>query len=58
MALIASGKRMELLTMKRYELPAPPPNRLTDVTAWAETVDNSYSQLERQVGYTDPFPSS
>ena len=58
MARIASGKRMELLSMKRYELPAPPPNRLTDVTAWAEAVDNSYSQLEHQVGYVDPFSSS
>ena len=57
MARIASGKRMELLSMKRYELPGPAPNRLTDVTAWAEAVDNSYSQLEHQVGDTDSFPS-
>ena len=58
MARIASGKRMELLSMKRYELPGPAPNRLTDVTAWAEAVDNSYSQLEHQVGHTDPFLAS
>jgi len=39
---------MELLSMKRYELPPPPTGKLTDLTAWNECVDNSYSQLEHQ----------
>jgi len=39
---------MELLSMKRYELPPPPVGKLTDLTAWNECVDNSYSQLEHQ----------
>jgi pre-mRNA-splicing factor SPF27 len=39
---------MELLSMKRYELPPPPAGKLTDLTAWNECVDNSYSQLEHQ----------
>jgi len=39
---------MEVLSMKRYELPPPPSGKLTDVSAWSECVDNSYAQLEHQ----------
>ena len=39
---------MEVLSMRRYELPLPPPGKLTDMSAWAECVDNSLSQLEHQ----------
>jgi pre-mRNA-splicing factor SPF27 len=49
MERIASGQRMQLLSMKRYELPDPPSNRLTDVAAWQEAVDNSQAQLEHQL---------
>ncbi|XP_077291618.1 BCAS2 pre-mRNA processing factor [Arctopsyche grandis] len=38
----------EPLSMKRYELPPPPPGRLSDPTAWVEAVDNSLAQLEHQ----------
>lgn len=44
----AAGRRMEMLSMKRYELPAPPAGKLTDVTSWQESVANSQSQLEHQ----------
>ncbi|KAK7574448.1 hypothetical protein V9T40_011639 [Parthenolecanium corni] len=40
---------MELLSMKRYELPAPPHGRMTDIAAWTECVDNSYAQLQHQL---------
>jgi len=39
---------MEVLSMKRYELPPPPTGKLTDLSAWNECVDNSYAQLEHQ----------
>lgn len=39
---------MDFLSMKRYELPPPPPGKLTDMSAWAECVDNSFAQLEHQ----------
>ncbi|CAF5141013.1 unnamed protein product [Rotaria magnacalcarata] len=39
---------MEMLSMKRYELPAPPSGKQTDFTAWNECVENSYAQLEHQ----------
>ncbi len=40
---------MEVLSMKRYELPTPPPGRMSDIVAWTECVDNSYAQLEHQL---------
>lgn len=40
---------MELLSMKRYELPAPPHGRMTDIAAWTECVANSYAQLQHQL---------
>ncbi|KAK6635492.1 hypothetical protein RUM43_007611 [Polyplax serrata] len=39
---------MDVLSMKRYELPPPPPGKLTDMSAWSECVDNSLAQLENQ----------
>lgn len=39
---------MEMLSMKRYELPPPPPGKQTDAAAWLECVENSYAQLEHQ----------
>jgi pre-mRNA-splicing factor SPF27 len=39
---------MEPLSMKRYELPPPPASKLSEVTAWTESVENSMAQLEHQ----------
>ncbi|UJR21672.1 hypothetical protein I4U23_024749 [Adineta vaga] len=39
---------MEMLSMKRYELPTPPSGKQTDFQAWNECVENSYAQLEHQ----------
>ncbi|CAL4081169.1 unnamed protein product [Meganyctiphanes norvegica] len=45
---VAARQPMETLSMKRYELPPPPPGKLTDVSAWSECVENSMAQLEHQ----------
>ncbi|XP_071037019.1 pre-mRNA-splicing factor SPF27 [Parasteatoda tepidariorum] len=39
---------MDVLSMKRYELPQPPAGKMTDLAAWTECVDNSMAQLEHQ----------
>ncbi|KAG7190613.1 hypothetical protein KM043_006700 [Ampulex compressa] len=39
---------MEVLSMKRYELPPPPPGKMNDLAAWNESVENSSAQLEHQ----------
>ncbi|XP_037027222.1 pre-mRNA-splicing factor SPF27 [Bradysia coprophila] len=39
---------LEPLSMKRYELPPPPPSRISDLSAWQESVENSMAQLEHQ----------
>lgn len=39
---------MEPLSMKRYELLPPAPNKLSEVSAWHESVENSMAQLEHQ----------
>ncbi|ESP01498.1 hypothetical protein LOTGIDRAFT_225373 [Lottia gigantea] len=39
---------MDMMSMKRYELPTPPAGKMTDITAWMECVDNSQAQLEHQ----------
>ena len=39
---------MDMLNMKRYELPPPPAGKMTDISAWNEAVDNSQAQLEHQ----------
>ncbi|XP_039283439.1 pre-mRNA-splicing factor SPF27 [Nilaparvata lugens] len=39
---------MDVLSMKRYELPPPPAGKMTDLAAWNECVENSMAQLEHQ----------
>jgi len=39
---------MEMLNMKRYELPQPPAGKMNDLTAWKDSVENSIAQLEHQ----------
>lgn len=39
---------MDVLSMKRYELPPPPAGKMTDIAAWNECVENSMAQLEHQ----------
>lgn len=39
---------METLSMKRYELPPPPSGKLSEVSAWQESIENSMAQLEHQ----------
>ncbi|XP_012235447.1 pre-mRNA-splicing factor SPF27 [Linepithema humile] len=39
---------MEVLSMKRYELPPPASGKLNDLAAWTESVENSSAQLEHQ----------
>merc|ERR1711976_1069000 len=39
---------MDMLSMKRYELPQPTAGRMNDVAAWTECVENSQAQLEHQ----------
>lgn len=39
---------MDMLNMKRYELPSPSAGKMTDVSSWNECVDNSLAQLEHQ----------
>uniref|UniRef100_H2Y9N7 Pre-mRNA-splicing factor SPF27 n=1 Tax=Ciona savignyi TaxID=51511 RepID=H2Y9N7_CIOSA len=39
---------MELLSMRRYELPIPPSGQRNDITAWEECVKNSHAQLQHQ----------
>jgi len=45
---LAARQPMELLSMKRYELPAPPSGSKTDVAAWEEYKKNSEAQLNHQ----------
>ena len=45
---IETGARMDTLSTKRYELPAPPAGKLGEIQAWQESVDNSLAQLEHQ----------
>uniref|UniRef100_A0A1A8H6I4 Pre-mRNA-splicing factor SPF27 n=1 Tax=Nothobranchius korthausae TaxID=1143690 RepID=A0A1A8H6I4_9TELE len=45
---LAARSPMDLLSMKRYELPAPTSGQKNDITAWQECVNNSMAQLEHQ----------
>nr|CAB3225206.1 pre-mRNA-splicing factor SPF27 [Phallusia mammillata] len=45
---LAARQPMELLSMKRYELPTPPSGQRNDITAWEECVKNSQAQLQHQ----------
>lgn len=46
---------MEVLSMKRYELPQPPAGKVTDFSSWQDSVNNSYAQLEHQVKFDGSF---
>lgn len=39
---------IEPLSMKRYELPPPPPGKISELSAWQDSVENSMAQLEHQ----------
>ncbi|KAL5015058.1 hypothetical protein ScPMuIL_009328 [Solemya velum] len=39
---------MDMMSMKRYELPQPSAGKMTDISAWNECVENSQAQLEHQ----------
>lgn len=45
---ISNRQPMELMSMKRYELPIPAANQKTDLAAWTDALKNSQSQLEHQ----------
>ncbi|XP_067628445.1 pre-mRNA-splicing factor SPF27 [Eurosta solidaginis] len=45
---IQNRQPMETLSMKRYELPPPPSGKLSEVSAWQESIENSMAQLEHQ----------
>ncbi|XP_032814382.1 pre-mRNA-splicing factor SPF27 [Petromyzon marinus] len=45
---LAARQPMELLSMKRYELPQPLAGQRNDVSAWQDSVANSCAQLEHQ----------
>ena len=45
---INTRQPMELLSMRRYELPQPPAAQKNDLTAWNECLHNSMAQLEHQ----------
>ncbi|RWS28916.1 Pre-mRNA-splicing factor SPF27-like protein [Leptotrombidium deliense] len=45
---VQNRQAMEMMSMKRYELPAPTAGKLTDFSAWSEAVENSMAQLEHQ----------
>ncbi|XP_022660400.1 pre-mRNA-splicing factor SPF27-like [Varroa jacobsoni] len=46
---LQSRTPMDMISMKRYELPPPVHGRHNDLQAWTEAVENSYAQLEQQV---------
>ena len=43
---LAARQPMEMLSMKRYELPTPAAGQKNDITAWNDSVENSLAQLE------------
>lgn len=45
---IQNRQPMEPLSMKRYELPPPPPSKISELSAWQDSVENSMAQLEHQ----------
>ncbi|XP_054164826.1 pre-mRNA-splicing factor SPF27-like [Oppia nitens] len=45
---IENRQPMEMLSMKRYEMPGPAPGKMTDMSSWSESVNNSMAQLEHQ----------
>lgn len=45
---IQNRMTMEPLSMKRYELPPPPPSKISELSAWQHSIENSMAQLEHQ----------
>lgn len=45
---IQNRQPMETLSMKRYELPPPSAGKLSELSAWQESIENSMAQLEHQ----------
>lgn len=45
---LSMGQQMEVLSMRRYELPQPNVGRMNDISAWQECIDNSNAQLQCQ----------
>ncbi|XP_055903219.1 pre-mRNA-splicing factor SPF27 [Eupeodes corollae] len=45
---IQNRQPMETLSMKRYELPPPSTGKLSELSAWQESIENSMAQLEHQ----------
>lgn len=45
---MAANEPLERLSMKRYGLPLPPLNKISELSAWQESVENSMAQLEHQ----------
>ena len=43
---LSARQPMEMLSMKRYELPTPAAGQKNDITAWNDSVENSLAQLE------------
>ncbi|VDD80673.1 unnamed protein product [Mesocestoides corti] len=46
---LANRLPMELLSMKRYELPPPPSGKIGDLRSWQEAIENAHAQLEHQL---------
>lgn len=42
---LANRLPMDMLSMKRYELPPPPSNKLTDLRAWQEAIENAHVSI-------------
>ncbi|VDK31689.1 unnamed protein product [Dibothriocephalus latus] len=40
---------MELLSMKRYDVPPPPAGKMGDLRAWQEAIENAHVQLAHQI---------
>ena len=49
MERIADRQPMEMLNMKRYEMPGPVAGRASDLNSWNDAVENSEAQLEHQL---------
>ncbi|KAH9284730.1 Pre-mRNA-splicing factor SPF27 [Echinococcus granulosus] len=46
---LANRLPMELMSMKRYELPPPPSAKMGDLRSWQEAIENAHAQLEHQL---------
>ena len=48
---LSSRQSMDTLSMKRYELPTPPPGKMTDVQAWSEVRQIFFLGLIRNLDF-------